>query len=254
MAEIACNSENIYQKYILPAIERSRKGDELLFVTPSTFFGFYSLGAKTYEEVCKSLRAAKDRGVQCQIIIDVRDVFTATAAQGLLTFLKEGAELRWLRNPATYYLLCYRKGRASDFIEFDSKGERSLDFLPNVTVRPFAGLLREPPEKLADAPACTRRAIFNILWEKSEKGVKDAVILYVPWFYLRRRFDFVQVASLFGFFGFGTMFGMAIMYSRYEEFRFSVGIMFAYVLFSMIVGFVAHSISAWITRRGFGRK
>lgn len=243
---------NIYQEHILPIIKQAQDGDELLFVTPSTFFGFYSIGARTYEEVCKSLHDAKERGVQCRILIDVGDVLTAMAAQGLLRILRDGEELRDMPgNWAKYSLLLYRKHGSSVFVEFRSDEERELEFLPGVRVRPFGSIMRH--DTLGGSDAKLRHGEFQTLWDLANPHVKASTMRYLPSYYIKRRFDLVHVMSLFAFLACGGAVGVFATISWYENFTFTWWVVLAYVLFSIAVGVAADLIAGWITWRGLGR-
>ncbi len=78
------SESNDYQQLIIPTINEAQKGDELIFMSPSTFFRFYTFGAKTYEAVCQALRDSRvARGVKCRVLIDVRGILTALAGATL---------------------------------------------------------------------------------------------------------------------------------------------------------------------------
>jgi len=67
---------------------------EILYISPCTCFGNYSLGLKNFEEVCKKLDEAKQRGVEINLIIEVLDVTTAECAKGLLGFIDDIKEIK----------------------------------------------------------------------------------------------------------------------------------------------------------------
>lgn len=245
---------NVYRDFILPIINDCERDDEFLLVTPSTFFGFYSVGAKTYEEVCDALKKAKEeRGVRCRILIDVGDVLSAGAAEGLLTFLREGDELRDMSyNPANYFVLRYRRAGGGRFVELNSKQETVMRYFP-VRLRQFIDAPLTGPDDLDSSEATTRRTQFESNWEKSSERVRDKINRYMPTFYLKRAFDFVQVTAFFAFFAMGSVFGTAVAVSIYEDLDLTWWVILAYVASALMIGALASAAGNVITRRVFGR-
>jgi hypothetical protein len=176
------------------------------------------------------------------------------AAQGLVRILREGKELRVKRSiRATYFLLKYREDAGGVFVSFNTMRERGLYPVPEVRVRQFAGI-QEPRKTLNAEEARTRLDQFEDMWIGADERVKDSITRYMPLSFLRGRFEFVYVMSLFGFFAAGIMFAIIVIESMDENLKPSALGIFAYVLFSIIVGVLANLVTAWVTRRGFGRK
>ncbi len=254
MAEVANGSEeeaavDIYEEHIIPLIDKCTEDDQLLFATPSAFFGFHSVGAKTYENVCDSLVNAREKGVTCRVLIDVGDLLSAAATQGLLSFLNAGTELRDLReDPSSYFLLRYC-GDESEMVEFNSKSQRPMRYMYDVRVRKFGNV--KSKEKLSRQIADDRLRRFDYLWDNADQRVKASIDRYMPYSYLKRRFDFVQLAALIGFFGFGSLFGFTVTLSYYQEFDFSLWVRIASVLGGLFLGVIASSVAAIITRNVF---
>lgn len=243
---------DIYRKYVLPIVKGAERGDELLFVSPSTFFGFYSLGASTYEEVCAALRDAQRKGVRCRILIDVHDVLTATAAQGLMSFLRDGEELRDLHeNRVRYSLMCYRQGGESIFVGFKSGRQKRLDFLPDVTVRPFGGVEQVGVQKLKGDDADARRDEFQDLWNMCRGRVEDSILRYKPWSYVRGRFEWLQLVMMLTFFAFGAVVGMGSVMFECKLPRSEWWVMLGNVVSGILVSVGATVATPWISRRIF---
>jgi hypothetical protein len=169
---------NIYETCILPFIRTAEKGDEILFCTPSVFFGFYSLGARNFEIVCDELRAAKRRRVKLRLLVDVHDPMAAKATEGLLTFLKDDAEIRHLeKNTDNYSILLYRPDGGSRYASFASEPEREVRYLPSVTIRKFHKTMVESTPSSHEAESL-RRAFLQLWDNPAAKPVEERLYPY----------------------------------------------------------------------------
>lgn len=165
------NKVNIYKDYIIPTIKESKGGDELLFISPSTFFGFYSLGAKNFEEVCSALMEAVDKKVTVHLIVNIHDPFSARATRGLLKFLKDSDEIRnWQDNKSVYRISCISKnlGEAIHY-SFRSDQLKKLDCLEYIEAIPFASLMPGSGKFTKREDVAQIRNEFDAFWNKSSK-------------------------------------------------------------------------------------
>jgi hypothetical protein len=202
---------NIYAEYILPYINSAQKGDELLFISPSTFFGFYSLGAYNFQQICKALRSARDeRGVEIKLIIDVHDSFTAKAAEGLLTFLVDGREIKHLEgNVYIYYIMVYSKQGKSRHVEFISEEPIQRQYLPGIQIRPFGGIKGQPLEEMSDQEAKAVREAFYQIWDRSAVPVGNIIARYSPIYQARRYLTLFQSLTYIAVLAVGLLTGIA---------------------------------------------
>ena len=129
---------DIYEKYIIPTIQNSNPGDKLLFISPSTFFGYYSLGANNFEKVCEVLEESVKRKVDLRLIINIHDPFSARAALGLLKFLNDGQNIRNWNNTDIYRITCISGdfSRATNY-EFSSREKKSVKYLAGALAIPY---------------------------------------------------------------------------------------------------------------------
>jgi hypothetical protein len=239
---------NIYEQHILPCILAAMKGDELLFVSPSTFFGFYSIGAKNYETVCGALEAAKKRGVKIRLIVDVHDLFTARAAEGLLRFLSDKREIRQFDethdNPDIYQLTVYDRSGESRFADFRSNETTSLHYL-GIQSRPFGNLINEG-EHVADEVAVGRVRAFDGLWDRAT-SVERAVIRYSPFYKAHRYLVFNQVALNIAVGLIGVLVGVTFVLQGQPALNPQT--LLIYIAAGLVSGVLANVISSLFTRR-----
>jgi hypothetical protein len=232
---------NIYEKYILPYIEGAERGDELLFISPSTFFGYYSLGAHNFERVCEALRNAKIRGVKIRLIIDIHDVFTAKAAEGFLSFLLDGHEVRHLKdNFHIYHIMVYSEQGTSRRVKFASEMPRGLRYLPGIQVRPF----RETIKELGQIPSKTAQGLrteFHQIWNGSAGSVKDIIARYSPVYQARRYFTFLQVVTYLLVLIIGLITGVA--FSLQSQPDINIGVVLIWLVASLGVGIIGEILA-----------
>ena len=202
---------DLYENDIIPLINKAQSGDELLYVSPSTFFGFYSVGARNFVNVCQSLNEAKRRGVKIRLIIDVHDVLTARAAEGLLTFLKNGRELKHLEdNTDTYTILLYRKSGTSAYFNIISDQPKIFSYLPNIQVRPFKEISQHE-EAMSNEHADSKRREFYRLWDKEAIPVRPHINQYLPRYLMHHRIILLQFASYLLVLGLGLALGVSFL-------------------------------------------
>lgn len=130
---------SIYDEHIIPILKKAGEGNELWFMSPSTFFGFYSSGVHVFDEVCDNLDQAKDRKCKVKIIVNIRDEMSAIAGKGLESFLKDIKEVRTYANSGDYYFIALiSRDTIQDYCKFQSQQARSIKYLPNNSAIPFA--------------------------------------------------------------------------------------------------------------------
>lgn len=134
---------SIYSEEIIPIIEQCQSGDDLLFISPSTFFGYYSLGVQNFEEMCEVLRDARYRGVKIRLIVRIYEPFSAQAGKALLRILDDGTEIRdYSDNTDFYFMIRVNKNDRlrSSYRKFTSKGSKEFAlkyFNGNIKCLPF---------------------------------------------------------------------------------------------------------------------
>lgn len=209
MHQAASQKPNIYDKYILPYIDNAQEGDEILYISPSAFFGFYSLGAGNFIAVCEALERAKKRGVDIRLIIDVHDSFSAKAAEGLLTFLLDRDELRHIEaNTGDYRITVYSKPNNTRHIQFLSERTQSLRYLPGIQARPFRAVLGQALEKVPDQDAEAIRAAFYQIWNRSAVPTETIIARYSPFYQSHRSTRFYQTLTYLAALAFGLFVGV----------------------------------------------
>jgi hypothetical protein len=184
---------DIYGLYIFPFIRGAQSGDRILYSSPSTFFGYYSKGARNYELVCDALKEAKQRGVEIRLMVDIHDTFTAKAAEGLLTFLIDGREIRHLEGLTDYYgITVFSRRGTSCQAAFMSERPKVISYLPGIQIRPFRGM-KAVRENMSQEDADAAEAEFCHLWERSGL-VGSAIAKFNPVYQARKYFLFLQTA------------------------------------------------------------
>ena len=246
----SAEKENVYVKYIIPLIDGAQSGEELLYISPSTFFGYYSIGARNFEQVCHRLKEAKNRGVEIKLIIDVHDSLTAKAAEGLLSFLLDGIEIKNLEgNTDIYYLLVYNKSESSRLVEFTSERPIALPFLPNVQIRPFRGV-KQFIESMSTRDADSIRAQFQHIWENSAQKVGSTVYKYMPGYQIRRQVIFVQSLTYLLVLALGLTIGFA--FSLQQQPRIDLKTVIFWLLATLGTGVIGTWLSNWAVNKLYG--
>lgn len=247
----SAEKENIYVKYIIPLIDGAKSGEELLYISPSTFFGYHSIGARNFEQVCQRLKEAGERGVEIKLIIDVHDCLTAKAAEGLLSFLVDGIEIKNLEgNTDIYYLLVYNKSGDSRLVEFISERPTSSPYLPNVQIRPFRKV-RQSTEKMSTRDADAIKAQFYHIWENSAKKVGSTIYKYMPGYQIRQQFIFVQgLACTFALVS-GLMIGIA--FSSLQQPPIKCGLVILWLLATIGTSVISNLISTLAFKKLLGQ-
>lgn len=205
---------NIYKDYILPIIEQAEQGDCLFFVSPSTFFGFYSMGASNHERVCTALKEAKERGVELRLIVDVRDAFTAKAAEGLLSFLQDGHDIKQLDGTTNFYFILLRKNKDKSGLlaDFISAQEKPVSFLPGIKARVFRRVRGDGLKALQEEEVEDWCGRFNQLWERMSNLVKPKILNYSAVSQTRRYIFVIQYCAYFAYFLVGLLLGILIAF------------------------------------------
>jgi hypothetical protein len=142
---------------------------EILYISPCTCFGNYSLGLKNFEEVCEKLEQAKQRGADINLIVEVLDSTTAECGKGLLGFLTDNKEIKHHDNIPFDYVLIVDGNKAlvgRTKVEFKAK-------YSGITVRPYqdpiAGHLVEEADEIR-----SERNRFRDKWQKAS-SIKKAI-------------------------------------------------------------------------------
>lgn len=192
-------AENIYQEYVLPFINGSQTGEEICFISTSTFFGFRTLGAANFEAVCAALVDAKTRGVKIRLIVSVHDEFTCKAAEGLLTFLSDNREIRHFEgNEYVYALTICSSDERGKHVAFKSGEPQSCRFLPGIQVRPFLGTQAPPSENLSHARCIEYRNEFDQFWNQQSSSVIPAILRHSPLYRARDSYRWTQTIAYLG--------------------------------------------------------
>jgi hypothetical protein len=238
---------NIYRDHILPLIGAAAKGERIFFVSPSTFFGFDSLGAGNFDAVCRALQSAKAKGVQIRILIDVRDSFAAKAAEGLLLFLDDGEEVKELQeNVNLYSILLYKPDGESRFASFDSDPPQMLPFLPGIQTRRFRKV-RSSNSRMSDEESQNHIREFQFLWKlPSTRTVSAAVYTYSPEFRTRLKFSNLQRLSYGISFFAGILFGIFLMVPGTAKYAAIVGL-----IVSLASGVISNLLTNYFTKKKF---
>lgn len=203
---------DIYDIYIFPYIDQSEKGDTILFSTPSTFFGYYSNGAKRFEEVCDALRKAKLRGVEIKLMIDIHDVFTAKAAEGLLSFLIDGREIRHCEGNTDYYAITlYNKNGKTKHASFVSDRPKVLSYLPGIQIRPYRGV-KLSKENIHQQDADSIASEFFQFWERMAELAGGNIMKYSIIYHARKYYIALQIIVYFLVLTIGLIIGTAFSY------------------------------------------
>jgi len=247
------NNENIYNKDILPLINKSSKGDKIFFISPSTFFGFYSLGAKNYIEVCDALYKAKNRKVDLKLIINIHDSFSAKAAQGLLSILEENNEIRHIQNTSEYFIILITKNEViiHEFIsELPSSsnellGFHKLNYLNDVTYLPFSHKKNAPSLVSDELEIKTVQERFNNIW-KNGNPIKQKINEYDDNFSKNKTMFFEKSISYLSLFFLGLIIGWLknnnadIDTSKFQIFLYDIS-------FSMIIALITTALAGFFT-------
>ncbi len=244
------SKENMYEKYIIPYINSAKRGSRILFISPSTFFGFYTLGAKNFEQVCGALNRAKDEGVEIKLIIDVHDSLTAKAAEGLLTFLTDGREIRHFEgNTDLYNITIYNQHGTSRHVEFISERPRALRYLPGVQTRPYGGLKSQPNENMSYGDVQHICAIFDQIWNRSEP-VGSVLTKYTVAYQARRYLAFFQGITYLAVLVVGLVTGT--LFSIQGQPQSDMITVLVWLAASLGVGVLGNYLSNFIMRKLFG--
>jgi hypothetical protein len=239
---------NIYEQYILPCIESAQPGDELLYISPSTFFGFYSLGARNFHTVCDALKAAKARGVQIRLLVDVHDAFTAKAAEGLVSFLLDKRDIRnFAENVNIYMIMVHSKQGKSRYVEFSSREPQALQYLPGIQSRPFGPVTGEQQE-MSEEIATAKVKFFNDLWEKAT-SVNQVIATFTPFYRARRYVTFYQAVLNIASAAVGLLIGVTLVIQ--DQPHLSVATLLIYVIAGIGSGILTNFISNMFTSRLF---
>lgn len=242
------SNTNIYATYILPFIEAAQKGDEILYISPSTFFGFHSLGAGNFQRVCESLEEAKKRGVKIRLLIDIHDILTAKAAEGLLTFLIDKQDIRnFPDNVDIYKIMVYSPSGTSRYVEFSSKDPVVLRFLPGIQSRPFGDFIGGQEEMSADT-ALGHVKLFNTLWEKAGR-VDQAIATYSPFYRARRYIYFYQGALNLASAAIGLLVGIVFVMQGVP--KFDPTTLLVFIIAGIASGVLSNLVSNRLTSRLF---
>lgn len=210
MQQTSSQKINIYAQYILPYIEGAMKGDEILYVSTSAFFGFHSLGAGNFIAVCDALERAKERGVEIRLIVDIRDSFSAKAAEGLLTFLVDRQELRHIEaNTDDYRITLYSKSNNSRHVQFLSERAQSLRYLPGIQSRPFRAVLGQALDNIPNQDAESIRATFYQIWNRSAVPTESIIAKYSPFYRSRKLINFYQTFTYLATLAIGLVAGVS---------------------------------------------
>jgi hypothetical protein len=244
--------DNIYEKFIIPFIESTKSGDELLFISPSTFFGYHSLGAKNFIRVCECLRSAKARDVKIRLIADIHDILTVKAAEGLLTFLLDGIEFKHMEgNTDTYYLLIYGISGKSRYVSFLCRRPETERYLPGVQARPFKRV-DHFEEDIPNEDAVGKRTEFYRLWEHSATRVVPVINRYIPGYQIRRRIVFLQSMSYLLTLCLGLVMGISFV-SQGLPARFDPVTILILLLTTagvgLVTGFVGTALANWFANK-----
>jgi hypothetical protein len=239
-----------YDAYILPWIKETRKGDELLFMSPSVFFGYYTYGAKTFVEVCEALKEAKRRGVRIQLIIDVHDIFCAKAAEGLLTFLKDGTEVRHADNIVQFYLLIVlRQDKPLHCIELSTDKAETFPYLPDIEVRK-AGKPTRLPQEYEDHEYGIARNRFDHFWdEKQSRKITEEISKYHPLYQIRRYFQWYQMMTYTGVLTIGLLLGVLFSFQSQPSLELLPIVIWFFL--TIATGMVSNYVSGAISKRLF---
>lgn len=169
---------NIYSEFIIPTIQSCGEDDELLLISPSTFFGYYSLGAHNFEKVCESLKEAYDKGAKIRLIVKIYEQFSAQAGKALLKILKDRKEIRDCPDNNEIYFIARINNKdklKSCYYKFDSQGiepitlkylNRNIKYLPFKSIRERKDH-QNPFTSVDDVVSVETE--FNYFWKKSRR-------------------------------------------------------------------------------------
>lgn len=202
---------NIYETHIIPFFEKAKEGDSVLFISPSTFFGFYSLGANNFDKTCKAIEEAKERGVAVKIIIDIRDEFSAKAAEGLLSFLSQGKEIRNRKNNKKNYRIYYinKMSGAGEKLECYADDSIQSKYLPNIEVRKF--LSNPKTEKITTGAVENSLEFFDQIWNSSDDNVRKCISQFLPLYRANKKLKRSITIICFLIFSLGFILGLFVV-------------------------------------------
>jgi hypothetical protein len=154
---------NIYNTCIIPLLSRCGSGDELIFISPATMFGVYTLGLSNFERVCREIEKAKSRGCSIKLIINIYNDLTAIAAVGLESILSR-SELKARHNRGAHYFIARieKGGECKECYEIYSNPPKTIKYIEKFEVIPF---LRS--EQLHGDTAKHKITSFRELWNES---------------------------------------------------------------------------------------
>lgn len=204
---------NIYQDFIIPIFENAEKKSSIYFISPSTFFGYYSLGGKNFELSCDAIEKAKKRGVNIKIIVDVKDSFSAKAAEGILSFLNEGTELRNKGNNLHNYWILYIDENSGKRIECFSDKPKQTKFLPGIQVRQFNPKIEEMND-LSNERIDNYLQSFNQVWDASDKNIRRIIYRYLPLYESNKSLRIAVMIIPFLVFILGFVFALILVWDK----------------------------------------
>lgn len=257
---------NIYEDYINKIIDDAKAGDRLMFISPSTLFGFYSLGVKNFISVCEKLDQAKGRGAKIRLLIDVHDVFSAKAAEGLLSMLTDGDDVRTSSGPnRSNYSILLRKATGSigspagRFVKFSSGTARTEKFLPAIEIRPFDGVMTDSTflfEGNGDVPQSLKNLEeeFESTWSSGQL-VNPALNNFSSEERQRKALIIFQSLSYLSILALGVLGGVTFAAAELSYFKDNPGKLLLGLLASIVIGLVggilSTLLSTFFSRRSF---
>lgn len=175
-----CGKTNIYSDYIIPTIQSCKEGESLVFVSPSTFFGYYSLGAHNFERMCETLEKAREKKVKIQLIVNIYEPFSALAGKALLGILKDKEEIRnYTKNHDIYFIARINENNKERccYYEFVSQDEspKPLKYLHNIKYLAFESVGDKRKDILKSEKEMDRiRRYFDHFWNRAA-GLKEKI-------------------------------------------------------------------------------